>query len=77
MNFDGKDYQETGPDVALGSTSSGQRVDAHTLEITDKIKGKVMDHVKYEVPSDSSTLTLTIHETGQPNVLTVVYDRMW
>jgi hypothetical protein len=76
MNFDGKDYAEKGPNVPAGSMSSGKRIDAHTLEMTDKIQGKVMDHQKFEVSPDGKTLTLTIHETGQPNELTIVYDKM-
>jgi hypothetical protein len=76
MKFDGKNYAEKGPTVAPGSTSSGKRPDAHTLEITDKVKGQVMDHTKFEVSPDGKTLTLTIHETGQPNALTIVYDKM-
>ena len=76
MNFDGKDYSETGPNVAPGSTSSGKRLDANTLEITDKIKGQVMDHTRYEVSTDRKTLTLTIHESGQPNAVTIVYDKI-
>jgi hypothetical protein len=76
MNFDGKDYEEKGPNVAPGSTSSGKRVDAHTLEVTDKVKGKVMDHTRFQVSEDGKTLTLTIHETGQPNALTIVYDKI-
>lgn len=75
MNFDGKDYAEKGPNVPAGSMSSGKRVDAHTLDVTDKIKAKVVDHTRYEVSSDGKTLTLTIHETGQPNALVVVYDK--
>lgn len=76
MKFDGKDYEEKGPNVAPGSTSSGKRVDPHTLEVTDKVKGEVMDHTKFQVSQDGKTLTLTIRETGQPNALTIVYDRM-
>jgi hypothetical protein len=75
MNFDGKDYAEKGPNVPGGSVSSGKRADPHTLEVTDKIKGKVIDHTRYEVSSDGNTLTLTVHETGQPNALTIVYDK--
>ena len=75
MKFDGKDYTEKGPNVAPGSTSSGKRVDPHTLEVTDKIKGRVMDHTKFQVSPDGNTLTLTIHETGQPNALNIVYDK--
>jgi len=76
MKFDGKDYEEKGPNVGPGSTSSGKRVDAHTLEVTDKVKGEVMDHTKFQVSQDGKTLTLTIRETGQPNALTIVYDKM-
>ena len=76
MKFDGKDYEEKGPNVAPGSTSSGKRVDAHTLDVTDKVKGEVMDHAKYQVSPDGKTLTLTIHETGQPHAMTFVYDKM-
>ncbi len=75
MNFDGKDYTEHGPTVPPGSTSSGKRVDAHTLELADKVKGQVMDHTKFEVSPDGAMLTLTIHEKGQPNSLTIVYDK--
>jgi hypothetical protein len=76
MKFDGKDYEEKGPNVASGSMSSGKRVNAHTLEVTDKVKGEVMDHTKYEVSPDGKTLTLTIRETGQPKAQTIVYDKI-
>jgi hypothetical protein len=76
MKFDGKDYEEKGPDVAPGSASSGKRVNARTLEVTDKVKGQVMDHTKYEVSQDGKTLTLTTQETGQPKALTFVYDKI-
>jgi hypothetical protein len=76
MKFDGKDYEEKGPNVAPGSTSAGKRVNPHTLDVTDKVKGQVMDHTKFEVSQDGETLTLTIHETGQPKALTIVYDKM-
>jgi hypothetical protein len=76
MKFDGKDYEETGPNVASGSTSSGKRVNARTLDVTNKVKGQVMDHTRYEVSPDGKTLTLTIRDTGQPKPLTVVYNKM-
>ena len=75
MKLDGKDYPATGPNVPPGATSSGKRVNASTLEITEKIKDKVMDHVAYQVSADGNTLTLTIHETGQPKPLTAVYEK--
>ena len=76
MKFDGKDYEEKGPNVAPGSMSSGKRVNAHTLEVTDKMKGEVMDHTKFEVSTDGKTLTLTVHGTGQVNAQTVVYNKI-
>lgn len=76
MKFDGKDYQEKGPNVAPGSASSGKRVNARTLDVTDKVKGQVMDHTKYELSPDGKVLTLTIRETGQPKALMLVYDKI-
>jgi hypothetical protein len=76
MNFDGKDYPEKGPRVPAGSMSSGKRSDPHTLEIAGKINGKVVEHDKYEVSEDGKTLTMTVHETNEPNPLTIVFDKM-
>ncbi|MGH9496336.1 MAG: hypothetical protein ACRD3B_15155 [Candidatus Sulfotelmatobacter sp.] len=76
MKFDGKDYEEKGPNVAPDSMSSGKRVNPHTLELTDKVKGEVMDHTKFEVSPDGKTLTLTVHAAGQAKAQTVVYTKM-
>ncbi len=75
MKFDGKDYSETGPNVAPGSASSGHRVNEHTLEVTDKVQGQVMDTTQFKVSADGKTLTLTVHEKGQSKPLAFVYDR--
>ena len=76
MKFDGKDYEEKGPDVAAGSTSSGKRLDKHTLAVVDKVKGEVTDHTTFRTSPDGKTLTLTVHDAGQPKPITVVYDKM-
>jgi len=76
MKFDGKEYEEKGPDVAPGSTSSGKRVDAQTLDVTSKVKGEVFSQTKCEVSHDGKTLTLTIHRTGQQKAQTIVYDKI-
>ena len=34
-----------------------------------------MDYTRYEVSPDGKTLTLTVHEKGQPNALVIVYDK--
>lgn len=75
MKFDGKDYAETGPDVPAGSTSSGRRMDEHTVAVTDKIQGKVMDTAEFKLSADLEALTVTVHEVGQTKPLIFVYDR--
>jgi hypothetical protein len=75
MKFDGKDYPETGPNVAPGSASSGHRVNEHTLDVTDKVKGDVIDTTRFAVSADGKTLTLTVHEKGQSKPLVFVYER--
>jgi hypothetical protein len=75
MKFDGKDYPENGPNVPPGSVSSGHRVDERTLEITDKVQGKMLDTARAKVSPDGKTLTLTVQEAGQSKPLTVVYDK--
>jgi hypothetical protein len=75
MKFDGKDYPSVGPDVVPGSASSGRRVNERALEVTDKMKGKVMDTRQIELSPDLKTLTMTVQPVGQsePNIL--VFDR--
>ena len=75
VKFDGKDYPNLGPNVVPGSASSVRRVNERTLEVTDKIDGKVMDAQQIELSSDLKTLTLTVHTVGrsEPNIL--VFER--
>ncbi len=75
MRFDGKDYPDAGPDVPAGTVSSGHRVNDNTLEMTDKIQGKVVTTRQIELSADLKTLKMTVHPAGQskPNIL--VFDR--
>ena len=75
VKFDGKDYPNLGPNVVPGSASSVRRVNERTLEMTDKIHGKVMDAQQIELSSDLKTLTMTVHRVGrsEPNIL--VFER--
>jgi hypothetical protein len=43
--------------------------------MTDKIKGKVIDHARFELTEDGNTMTVTVHTTGQPNAATYVYEK--
>jgi hypothetical protein len=75
MRFDGKDYQDVGPDVPAGTASFGRRVTERTLAITDRINGKVVTARQIELSPDLKTLTMTVRPVGQskPNIL--VFDR--
>ena len=75
VKFDGKDYPNVGPNVAPGSASSVRRVNQNTLEMTDKINGKIADTRQIELSSDLKTLTITVHTAGrsEPNIL--VFER--
>ena len=75
MKWDGRDYPSTGPNLPPGSTSCGLRVNEHTLQVTDKTRGKVIDTRELSLSSDLKTLTATMHLFGQrtPNLL--VFER--
>jgi len=75
VKFDGKDYPNVGSSAAQGSTSSARRVDERTLEITDKVNGKITRTVQIELSPDLKTLTRTVHPVGQrePNIF--VFER--
>jgi hypothetical protein len=76
IKFDGNDYPIVGPDAPPGLTSSGRRVSARSLEITQKYNGKPIGTQQIELSADRKTLTLRIQQTGESepkNIL--VYDR--
>ena len=75
VEFDGKDHPNVGRGVAQGSTSSARRVDERTLQITDKVEGKVTRTIQIELSPDLKTLTRTVHPVGQraPNIF--VFER--
>jgi hypothetical protein len=75
LKFDGKDYPDKGPRVAKGTTMSGKRIDASTVEITGKLKGKVMYTQQMKLSKDGKTLTATLHFPGQTKTEIDVYDR--
>jgi len=73
VKLDGRDY----PNVARGRNfmSSGQRVDARTVVLTNKIGGKTLSTTEISVSEDGKTLTMRIHtpRRSEPNVL--VFER--
>jgi hypothetical protein len=76
LKFDGKDYPDLRPNVMPSSASSGRRVNEHTLDVTDKIEGKITDTREMTLSPDLKTMTVTVHASGlsNPNTI-VVFDR--
>lgn len=75
VKFDGKDYPASGAGLPQGFTSSGHRVDARNLQLTDKVNGKIVDTQQVELSRDLKTLTMTVRGGNQskPNIL--VFER--
>jgi hypothetical protein len=75
LKFDGKDYPVEGRGVAQSSTSSARRVDERTLEIIDKVNGKVRRTERRELSPDLKTLTRTVRPVGQREPAIFVFER--
>jgi len=76
MKLDGKDYPNVGQNAAIVATSSGRRLDEHTLELTDKkSNGKVYDTQQIKLSSDLKTLTMTMHSVGRDEADILVFER--
>jgi len=75
MRFDGKEYPDSGPNVPGGMASSGRRVNERTLQLTNKINGKVTGTQELTVSPDLRILTITARPAGAsaPNI--GVFDR--
>jgi hypothetical protein len=75
VNFDGKDYSGTGPNLPAGYTTSGRRMSGGSVELTDKINGKVLDTQQVEVSPDGKVLTVTTHIPGRTKPNVQVFER--
>lgn len=73
--FDGKDYPQEGKYLFPGTAIAGRRVDKRSLEMTEKINGRVTDTQRIEVSPDLKTLTMTIQPAGQSRPNIFVFDR--
>ena len=65
FKLDGKEYTPKGPRVAKGTTVSGKSIDAHTMELTYKLKGKTTETDRWELSEDGKTLTDTVNYPGE------------
>jgi hypothetical protein len=75
IKFDGKDYPGSGPSLPKGYTTSGHRVSALTIQLTDKVAGKIVDTRQEDVSSDLKTLTLTVRTMNRSKPSILVFER--
>jgi hypothetical protein len=73
--FDGKDYPGSGPSLPKGFTTSGHRVSTLTIQLTNKLAGKIVDTRQVDLSADLKTLTMTVRPVNhnKPNIL--VFER--
>lgn len=69
--IDGNDYPVQGLEVYL--TSAYRQVDDHTLELTQKLDGRVVVHARLVLSADGNTITTTT--TDGITTTTTVYRR--
>lgn len=75
-SYDGKDYSMKGSPVT--DTVALRRIDASTVERTDKKAGKVVATLRRATSSDGKGLTVTVKSTnakGEPTTDVLVFER--
>jgi len=75
VKFDGKEYPPAGASPAGGGTTSGRRLGDHSIELTKKLKGKIIETREIAVSPDLKTLTMTRHLVDQRLPITLILDR--
>ena len=75
LNFDGKDYAYERPNVKAKFASSIRRIDALTVEVTDKVNGKLAGTEEIKISPNYKILTMTIQSVGQTKPEIRVFDR--
>lgn len=75
MKFDGKDYPATGPTVPKNFTLAIKKTGARSLEMTEKMGGKVVFVDSFSVSADGKTLTDVGAAPGSSEKMTAVYDK--
>jgi hypothetical protein len=71
VNFNSKDY----PNGGAGSALSARRLNARTVEIFRKSKGKITQTRQIKLSPDLKTLTMTVHMIGKDDPYIYVFER--
>ena len=75
FKLDGKEYTSKGPRVPKCTTVSGKSIDAHSMELTSKLKGKTTETDRWELSADGKTLSDTINFSGESKPKVDVFER--
>jgi hypothetical protein len=75
VRFDGKDYARQGPNANPRATTSIRRVNDLTLEMTDKVNGKISNTQQITLSPDLKSLTITVRPGGSSEPKILVFDR--
>jgi hypothetical protein len=75
MKFDGKDYPATGPTVPKNLTLAAQKASPRSLDMTEKMDGKVVFLFSFTVSADGKTLTSDGGAPGSFEKTQAVYDK--
>ncbi len=76
IKFDGKDYPGSGPGLPKGSTTSGHRVSALAMQLTDKVADKIVDTRQVDLSADFKTLTMIVRVMNHNKPSILVFDRI-
>jgi hypothetical protein len=75
MYFDGKEYFDQAPDGTRGDSSSGKRMNAHFIQIDNRVKGRPDGTRELKVSPDGMTLTIVSRPIRSSAVFTSVWDK--
>jgi hypothetical protein len=75
VKFDEKDYPVSGPTVPARFTMALRRIDARSIELIQKVGGKVVYRDMMTVSADGKTLTDVGMAEGTQEKIKAVYDR--
>jgi hypothetical protein len=76
LKFDGKDYPATGPTIPKNFTLAVRKTGARSLEMTEKMDGRVVSADTFTVSADGKTLTDEAVPAGTTEKIKAVYDKV-
>ena len=75
VKLDGKEYPPAGGSPPAGSVTSARRLGDHSIEVTKKLKGTIIETREITVSPDLKTLTMTRRLSDQRLPTILIFDR--